>query len=118
MSWQWFSKIIFFLGLALAASGLFSPPVALFAGLLFGLTLTHPFLAESRSATKYLLQVSVVALGFGMNLHEIVRAGRSGVLYTALGIAATVLLGIYLGRAIAVSRKVSFLITVGTAICG
>jgi len=53
-----------------------------------------------------------------VNLHEIVRAGRSDVLYTALGIAATILLGIYLGRAIAVSRKVSFLITVGTAICG
>jgi uncharacterized integral membrane protein (TIGR00698 family) len=40
------------------------------------------------------------------------------VVYTAVGIAATMLLGIYLGRAIVVRRKVSFLITVGTAICG
>ena len=60
----------------------------------------------------------MVALGFGMNLHQIVRAGRSGVVYTAVGIAVTMLLGIYLGRALAVGRKVSFLTTVGTAICG
>ena len=55
--------------------------------------------------SKYLLQASVVALGFGMNLHQIVRAGRSGVVYTAVGIAATMLLGIYLGRALAVRQE-------------
>jgi uncharacterized integral membrane protein (TIGR00698 family) len=118
MFWKTFSKIIFFAGLLLAASGFISPPLALLGGLLYGFTLQNPFVSESRALSKYLLQASVVALGFGMNLHQIVRAGRSGVLYTAVGIAATMLLGIYLGRAIAVRRKVSFLITVGTAICG
>jgi len=113
-----FSKIVFFAGLLLAASGFISPPFALLGGLLYGFTLQHPFVSESRVLSKYLLQASVVALGFGMNLHQIVRAGRSGVVYTAVGIAATMLLGIYLGRAIEVRRKVSFLITVGTAICG
>ena len=112
------SKIIFFAGLLLAASGFISPPLALLGGLLYGFTLSHPYVSESRMLSKYLLQASVVALGFGMNLHQIVRAGRSGVVYTAIGIAATMLLGIYLGRALAVRRKVSFLITVGTAICG
>ena len=113
-----FSKIIFFAGLLLAASGFISPPVALLGGLLYGFTLAHPYASQSRALSKYLLQASVVALGFGMNLQQIVRAGRSGVVYTAVGIAATMLLGIYLGRALAVRRKVSFLITVGTAICG
>ena len=78
----------------------------------------HPFATESRTLSRYLLQASVVALGFGMNLDQVVRAGRSGFLYTAVGIASTMLLGIFLGRMIAVRRKVSFLITVGTAICG
>ena len=118
MFWKTFSKIIFFAGLLLAASGFISPPLALLGGLLYGFTLQNPFVSEGRALSKYLLQASVVALGFGMNLHQIVRVGRSGVLYTAVGIAATMLLGIYLGRAIAVRRKVSFLITVGTAICG
>jgi uncharacterized integral membrane protein (TIGR00698 family) len=115
---QTFSKIIFFAGLLLAASGSISPPVALLGGLLYGFTLAHPYSSQSRALSKYLLQASVVALGFGMNLHQIVRAGRSGVVYTAVGIAVTMLLGIYLGRALAVGRKVSFLTTVGTAICG
>jgi uncharacterized integral membrane protein (TIGR00698 family) len=113
-----FSKIIFFAGLLLAASGFISPPIALLGGLVYGFALSHPYVSESRMLSKYLLQASVVALGFGMNLHQIVRAGRSGVVYTAVGIAATMLLGIYLGRALAVGRKVSFLTTVGTAICG
>ncbi|MGA8143910.1 MAG: putative sulfate exporter family transporter [Candidatus Acidiferrales bacterium] len=118
MFWKTSSKIIFFVGLILAASGFISPPLALLGGLLYGFTLEHPFVAQSRTSSKYLLQASVVALGFGMNLHQIVRAGRSGFVYTAIGIASTMLLGIFLGQLIAVRRKVSFLITVGTAICG
>ncbi len=113
-----FSKIIFFVGLLLAATGFISPPVALLGGLIYGFTLAHPYVVESRTLSKYLLQASVVALGFGMNLHQVLRAGRSGFVYTAFGIAMTMLLGIFLGQMIAVRRKVSFLITVGTAICG
>ena len=118
MFFKTFSKIVFFVGLLLAASGFVSPPLALLGGLLYGFTLEHPFATESRTLSRYLLQASVVALGFGMNLDQVVRAGRSGFLYTAVGIASTMLLGIFLGRMIAVRRKVSFLITVGTAICG
>ena len=73
-----FSKIIFFAGLLLAASGFISPPLALLGGLVFGFTLFHPYVSETRMLSKYLLQASVVGLGFGMNLHQIVRAGRSG----------------------------------------
>lgn len=87
-------------------------------GLLFGLLLAHPFERQSRYLTKYLLQGSVVALGFGMNLHEVVRAGRSGFVYTALSIAAALLLGLGLGYLFQVASKPSFLISTGTAICG
>ena len=111
-------KRLFFLGIILAASGLFSPPFALLAGLVYGLTLTHPFHVESKSLAKFLLQASVVGLGFGMNLHEVVHAGRSGFLYTAVSITAVMLLGLGLGYLIHVSNKSSFLIAAGTAICG
>ncbi len=111
-------KRLFFLGIILAASGLISPPFALLAGLVYGLTLTHPFHVESKSLAKFLLQASVVGLGFGMNLHEVVHAGRSGFLYTAVSITTVMSLGLGLGYLIHVSNKSSFLIAAGTAICG
>ena len=112
------NKVLFLLGVILAASGLVSPPIALLTGLLFGLLLAHPFERQSRYLTKYLLQGSVVALGFGMNLHEVLRAGRSGFVYTALSITAALLLGLGLGYLFQVASKPSFLISTGTAICG
>lgn len=112
------SKNLFFVGLILAASGFISPPLALLGGLIYGLSVPHPFHAESKRLSKFLLQASVVALGFGMNLHEVLQAGRSGFLYTALSITAAMLLGLGLGYLIRVSQKPSFLISAGTAICG
>src|SRR5215470_13948845 len=111
-------KRLFFVGIILAASGLISPPFALLGGLVYGLTLTHPFHRESKGLAKFLLQASVVGLGFGMNLGEVVRAGRSGFVYTAGTILFVMLLGLGLGRLIRVGRKSSFLIAAGTAICG
>src|SRR5277367_2684783 len=111
-------KILFLVGFALCASGLVSPAAALALGLIFGFGFTHPWQRESRTATKYLLKASVVALGFGMNLHEVLRAGRSGFVYTAVSIAFAMTLGLLLGRAFKVQKTASYLITVGTAICG
>jgi len=112
------TKTIFFLLLILSASGFISPPIALCAGIIFGLALPHPYAADSRALSKFLLQASVVALGFGMNLHEVVKAGRSGFLYTALGIGFALLVGYGLGKLIAVRGTISYLISTGTAICG
>jgi len=112
------NKNLFFAGIILAASGLVSPPFALLGGLIYGLTLIHPFHVESKSLSKFLLQASVVALGFGMNLHQVVRAGQSGFVYTALSITGAMLLGLGLGYLIHVQKKASFLISAGTAICG
>jgi uncharacterized integral membrane protein (TIGR00698 family) len=112
------AKNLFFLGLILSASGVVSAPIALLGGLVYGLTMHHPFPAESRRLSKFLLQASVVALGFGMNLHEVLLAGRSGFLYTAMSISAAMLLGLGLGYLFHIARRPSFLISVGTAICG
>ncbi len=108
----------FFLGLLLAASGLISAPVALTLGILFGFTHEHPLRRESSHLAKLLLMLSVVGLGFGMNLQMVLHAGRSGFAYTAISITFAIGLGLLLGRALAVPGKASFLITAGTAICG
>src|ERR1700716_874002 len=112
------SRLVFLLGLLISAGGFVSPPVALAMGLVFGLLFSHPYDRKARKYSKFLLQASVVALGFGMNLHEVLRAGSSGFLYTALGIAFALSLGLLLGRLLKVANTVSFLISTGTAICG
>ena len=95
-----------------------SPPVALAVGLALGLSVGNPFRAPSRKVAKYLLQAAVVALGFGMNFAEVVRAGRNGFLYTAIGITFAMAVGLTLARALRVDPTAGFLISAGTAICG
>jgi uncharacterized integral membrane protein (TIGR00698 family) len=111
-------RIIFILCLLVSASGFVSPPVALAMGLIFGLSLPHPYGKEAKKSSKYLLQASVVGLGFGMNLHQVVQAGRSGFVYTMLGISFALLVGMGLGALLGVQRVPAFLISTGTAICG
>ncbi len=112
------SRVLFFIGLLCAASGFASPPVALAMGLVFGLLFAHPYGREAARFSKVLLQASVVGLGFGMDLHAVVRAGRSGFLYTLLSIAFAMVVGMALGRLLKVERVPAYLISTGTAICG
>ena len=112
------SKNLFFIGIILAATGIFSPGVALFGGLLYGMTMIHHFHVESRDLSKFLLQASVVCLGFGMQLQQVVKVGRTGFLYTAIGITFALLVGTLLGKMLKVGNIQSFLISAGTAICG
>ena len=112
------SKNIFFIGLIVAASGLISTPWALLAGLIYGLSFAHPYHLDAKKLSAFLLQASIVGLGFGMNLHEVVRAGRTGFLYTALSISFAMLLGLGIGRLFKVQHTPSLLICAGTAICG
>ncbi len=111
-------KVLFFLGLLLAGSGLVSPPIALVGGIAFGLTVEHPLRREASDLAKLLLQLAVILLGFAMNLHQVILVGKSGFLYTAVSITSAVLLGLLLGKLLKVRGKASFLITMGTAICG
>ena len=111
-------RIIFLLCLLVSASGLVSPPVALAMGLVFGLLLPHPYGDEAKKFSRFLLQASVVGLGFGMNLHQVVQAGRSGFVYTIIGISFALLAGMGLGTLLGVQRVPAFLISTGTAICG
>jgi uncharacterized integral membrane protein (TIGR00698 family) len=94
------------------------PPTALVAGILFTLFIGHPFAHWNHKLTKWLLQICVVLLGFGMNLSVVLRLGLHGSLFAAATIGATLLLGWWVGRRLALDRKTTTLISVGTAICG
>ena len=95
-----------------------TPAIALFAGLAFALTAGQPYPKFSKKTSKYLLQFSVVGLGFGMNLYASLQSGKEGMLFTIVSVFAVLVLGMWLGKRLLIDRKTSYLIAAGTAICG
>lgn len=108
----------FFVLAAAALVPLVTAPMALIAGLAFGLTLGNPFPAQSKTAQTWLLQASVVGLGAAMNLSTVLRAGASGAVETAIGLSVALGLAFVLARVLKTEPTTSLLIGVGTAICG
>jgi len=115
MSWQ---KIVFFLLILICLTPFVSPPIALLLGLITAFTFGNPFPEQTKKTTKFLLQISVVLLGFGMNLSKVLEAGRDGILFTIATIFGTLSLGLLIGKLLKIDSKVSNLISSGTAICG
>jgi len=111
-------KVIFIFIVALCLTPLISPPVALLLGLIIAQLTGHPYLQLNNKATRILLQVSVVGLGFGMNVQSALQAGKQGLLFTIASIAGTLSLGALLGYFLKIERKTSLLVSCGTAICG
>jgi uncharacterized integral membrane protein (TIGR00698 family) len=115
---MWASKIIFFALILFCLSPWGSAPLALAAGLALALTLGNPFPQLGGKPTKYLLQFSVVLLGFGMNLGAVYETGKDGLVLTVITVAGTLLLGFLIGRSLGIRSKTSTLVSSGTAICG
>jgi uncharacterized integral membrane protein (TIGR00698 family) len=115
IKWQ---DVVFILLILFCLLPFVSPPIALAIGIGAALTLGKPFPEYRGKATKILLQVSVVGLGFGMNLGAVVEAGKDGILFTIVTIFGTLALGYLAGKLLRVEVKTSHLISCGTAICG
>lgn len=113
-----FRKIIFFLLIIVCLTPFVSPPIALLLGLVAAFAIGNPFAVETQKITNYLLQFSVVLLGFGMNLTSVIEAGRKGILFTIATIFGTLILGSIIGKLLKIEQKTSSLISAGTAICG
>jgi uncharacterized integral membrane protein (TIGR00698 family) len=102
-----------------AVSAWVTPPVALFAGLVFALTCGPAYPQWNKTVSKLLLQYSVVGLGFGMNLQASLASGREGMMFTIVSVVGTMLLGMLIGvKLLRVDRDTAYLISSGTAICG
>lgn len=94
------------------------PAVALFMGIALALTIGAPYAKMNKKVSKYLLQAAVVGLGFGMNLHSALAAGKEGMLFTIVSVVGVMVLGVALGKVLRVNPKNAYLISSGTAICG
>ncbi len=111
-------KLLFWLLLLACCLPAASAPMALTAGLGFGLIVGNPWKNATSIWSRRLLQTSVVGLGFGMNLPELLKTGRDAFLYTAISISFTMLAGWLLGLLFKTPQRTSALISFGTAICG
>ena len=95
-----------------------SAPAALLAGLIFAFIFKNPYPKFNKKTSKYLLQASVVCLGFKMNIEESLKSGSEGMMFTVVSVVGVMALGILLGYWLHLNRKTSYLIASGTAICG
>ncbi|QEC65574.1 putative sulfate exporter family transporter [Mucilaginibacter ginsenosidivorans] len=111
-------KIIFLSVAFLCFFPFVNPPLALLLGIILAQIIEHPFAQASHKATGWLLKIAVVGLGFGMNIHSAISAGRSGFLFTSVSIISVLSVGLVAGRLMKIDKKTSFLISAGTAICG
>ena len=111
-----FLKILFIILAALCFFPIVSPPIALFLGIIFVNIFGQVFNADK--IIKIVLQVSIIGLGFGINLKQALQAGSEGFLFTVFSITLIVVLGIVLGYIFRIDKIITQLISFGTAICG
>ena len=120
------NKIIYILLIALVIfpfdlvgfGNIITPAIALFLGLAFALIFKNPYPKFNKKTSKYLLQASVVGLGFGMNVTESLKSGVDGMLFTIASVIGVMVLGVLIGKWLHLNKKASYLIASGTAICG
>ena len=112
------AAVVFWVMLVIILVLQLSAGLSLALGLLIGLIFIQPYPKQSKKVTKYLLQISIVGLGFGMNIHQVMQAGKDGFMFTLISIGFAMGLGYLLGRLFKVNDIIAYLISCGTAICG
>ena len=111
-------KAVFIIAAVICLLPAVTPPVALLLGLILAQLIENPYHAIAHKATNWLLKISVVGLGFGMNVFSAIKAGREGVLFTIGSITLVFIAGTLAGKFFKTDKKTSLLISAGTAICG
>lgn len=93
-----------------------SPAAALVLGILLSM-----LGLKNISITKYTslsLQASIVLMGFGMNLTQVISASKAGFMDTVISVFFVMIAGLLLAKLLKVESKTGILISAGTAICG
>lgn len=111
-------KIIFLLCGILCLAPFISPPIALLIGIIIAQFIVHPYPQFNHKVINILLKISVIGLGFGMNVSSALKAGKEGIVFTITCIIGVLAIGFLMGKLLKIEKKASFLISVGTAICG
>ena len=110
------TKYIYFFIIFLLLFSFISPAVALIIGIIFSLLGLKP-----EGLGKYislLLQASIVLMGFGMSLTQVISASKTGFINTAISVVFVMSMGYLLTKLFRIDTKTGTLISAGTAICG
>lgn len=117
-----------FLSIAIAALAWFcgrrlpvvgAPVFGILFGMLVALCGSFPALKEgTRFASKRLLQLSVILLGFEMNMRNVLAVGSESLMVMAFTLTAAFLSAWAMQRVLRLDSVTATLIGVGTAICG
>lgn len=113
-----YKKILFVVIALITLFPVVGSGVALLLGFAFSMALGNPFASQTRAYTSKFLAWSIIGLGAGMNLHQVLQVGSEGVGYTFFTITMAMCLGMALGKIFNTPRDTSVLLSVGTAICG
>ncbi len=93
-----------------------SPAIALFIGLLFAyLRLPNKSFSQYKTTA---LQASIVLMGFGISLTQVINTSKTGFTLTVISVISTLLIGLSLAKLFKVDKNTGILISSGTAICG
>lgn len=95
-----------------------APGLAVLAGIVFAVSWGNPFSKFTSKITSTMLGATIVGMGFGMDLIEVLRAGGNGFVYTLAGIAMGIGFGVLFGKMLKLPKNAMYLVSVGTSICG
>lgn len=112
------SKILFVIFAVISLWPRIDTAIALAAGIAFSLILSNPFPKLTGKWSKILLQLSIIGLGFGIGISQVISEGKHSIIYTIIGIFFTIAIGNLIGKLLKVNSNTSQLISFGTAICG
>ena len=100
--------------------GLVSPALALGLGMFSGIfkLANSDLVVKSKPLQKYLLQASVVGLGFGIQIKEAMVVGSNSFFVTLITIVLVFIVAFVLGKILNSDRVTTILVASGTAICG
>ena len=111
-----YSRPLILLIIILCFTPVMSPALALLSGI--ALSALGIKLEKVKKYTSSVLQYSIVLMGFGMSLSEVIKASKNGFIETAISVVVVMTSGLLLGRLLKVKSKIAILISAGTAICG
>lgn len=102
--------------IVLCFTPVFTPALALLSGIALSLLkIKHE---KVSTFTSKALQISIVLMGFGMNLTQVITASKTGFIETAASVIVVMTAGLLLGKLFKIDSKIATLISAGTAICG
>lgn len=98
--------------------GWFNSAGALILGFLITIIFGNYFEDTKDKVISWLLKIAIVGLGFGMFLEETLKAGKDGFGLTVFTIISVLVFGFLLTKVLKIDKKLGFLVSSGTSICG